>query len=477
MTETVDGTHGADGGATVGGRPRVALLAARFTFFDPHMLPGFAERVRGIGDRCAEALREHVDLVYAGVVETEADAARARDVLSGERLDAVIYAPTMAVPAPLVLTALERVTAPLVVWNAIPVLRMADDLSQAEATENSTTVACLMLVNVLLRQGRPVEVHTAAIDDPAAVAGLVRVVRGAAAAGALRGATLLRIGHPMPTYLNVASTAEDLARLGVREVDVTRAELDAAFADVDDDAAAAVLAEVQGAGWRGDGGPGLARSARLAAAVRALVDRHGAVGGTVNCHGELLRFSDTVGIPACLAVAREATRGVNLSCTGDQPAGVALLLARRIAGAALYHEAYAPEPATGLMLLAAGGEGDPAWADGEVALEANDHYPGEHGEGTSIAFALRRGPATMVSMSPIGDDWHLAWATGEVVESRYRNMRGPNGMFRFDSDDAVRAADRWIASGATHHNALAPGRLDVELEVAARVLGVRSVRV
>jgi len=35
----------------------------------------------------------------------------------------------------------------------------------------------------------------------------------------------------------------------------------------------------------------------------------------------------------------------------------------------------------------------------------------------------------------------------------------------------------WIASGATHHNALAPGRLDVELEVVARALGIRSVRV
>ena len=56
-------------------------------------------------------------------------------------------------------------------------------------------------------------------------------------------------------------------------------------------------------------------------------------------------------------------------------------------------------------------------------------------------------------------------------------MRGPNGMFRFDSGDAVRAADAWIASGATHHNALAPGRLDLELEVVARALGIRSVRV
>ena len=462
-----------------GRRPRVGLVATRFTFFDPHMRDGFAERMRAIGTRCAEQLGAEVDVVFPGVVETEEQAVQAQAALAAQPLDAVVYAPVMAVPAPLALTALEGVEAPLVVWNAVPVMRMGDDISQAEATENSTTVACLMFVNVLLRRGRRAEVCTAPLDDPDAVRGLLRTVRACAAAGALRHSSLVRIGDPMPTYLNVMVTAEELARLGTREVRVEAAELDEAFAAAGPDEARAVVDDVRASGFRGDGGPGLERSARLAHAVRTLVDRHAAVGGTVNCHGPLLRFSDTVGIPACLAVAREALRGVSLSCTGDQPAGVALVLARALAGAALYHETYAPEPATGLMLVAAGGEGDPAWAvdPAAIELEANDHYPGNHGEGTSIAFGLRPGPATMLSLSPIGDTWHLAWATGEIVESRYADMRGPNGMFRFDSGDAVRAADAWIASGATHHNALAPGRLDVELDVVARALGIRSVRV
>ena len=135
--------------------------------------------------------------------------------------------------------------------------------------------------------------------------------------------------------------------------------------------------------------------------------------------------------------------------------------------------------APGLMLVAAGGEGDPAWADppGAVALEANDHYPGRHGQGVSVSFALRRGPATMLSMSPIAETWHLAWATGEVVETRYDDMRGPNGMFRYDSGDATRVSEAWIASGATHHSALAPGRREVELAAAAQALGVRAVPV
>jgi hypothetical protein len=56
-------------------------------------------------------------------------------------------------------------------------------------------------------------------------------------------------------------------------------------------------------------------------------------------------------------------------------------------------------------------------------------------------------------------------------------MGGPNGMFRFDSGSSFEAGARWIASGATHHNALARGRLDVEIPVLARALGIDEVRV
>jgi hypothetical protein len=56
-------------------------------------------------------------------------------------------------------------------------------------------------------------------------------------------------------------------------------------------------------------------------------------------------------------------------------------------------------------------------------------------------------------------------------------MGGRNGMFRFDSGRSVEAGARWIASGATHHNALAPGRLELEIPVIAGLLGIEAVRV
>ena len=317
-----------------------------------------------------------------------------------------------------------------------------------------------------------------ASGDPARLAVLERTVRAVATAGSLGGSTFLRLGDPIPGYLDVEADELALGQLGVREVAILAADWERRVARVTAEEAETFVDRAC-ARWSGDPGPCADDSARIAIALGQALDEHGASGGTVNCHGPWFRTSPAVGLTACLAVATETERGRPLACTGDQPTAIALILARRLAGAALYCECYVPERATGLVLVAAGGEGDPAWADppGAVVLEANDHYPGERGEATSVAFGLRRGAATILSLSPTDDGWVLAWATGEIVESRYTRMRGPNGMFRFDSGPGEEALARWIGSGATHHNALAPGRLDLEVPALAAALGIRHQRV
>lgn len=463
-------------------RPRIGLVTVRFTLFDAQMGPDFPARMDAHAARSEAALRVFADVVAPPLIESEADAVAAAARLRDERLDAVVFAPAMAAPPSYAATALADVEAPIVIWNAPAIRRLPDDLHQDEATVHSTSVGAVMFGNVLVRDGRPAPVVTAGHDDADGLATLERTVRAVAAAGSLRGSTLLRVGDPIPGYLDVEATTTELARLGVTERAVELEDWERLVAAVPDLEAERALAEVRddpSARWTGGGGPGAAHSAAVAVALARAADQCGAVGGTVNCHGPWFRTSEIVGLPACLAVVREAVAGRPFSCTGDQPTAIVLLLAKRMAGAALYCECYTPELETGLVLVAAGGEGDPAWADPDVpmALEANDHYPGTRGQGTSVAFGLRRGPATLLSLSPTSSGWVLAWAPGAIEETRYRDMRGPNGMFRFDSGPGHEAISRWISSGATHHNALAPGRLDLEVPVLAAALGIDHVRV
>jgi L-arabinose isomerase len=459
--------------------PKVGVVSCYFPLFEKQMPPGFREDRESTARRYAELLAGEFEVVQAGTLASDADGDRANALLRDARPDVVVFAPSMAAPPSYVAHALAGLDAPVVIWNGPTIDRLPDGLTQAQATVNSSQVAAVMLANALVRESRPFATVTASPSDADGGARLVRTVRAAAVASALRGASVLRVGGWLPGYLDVESTAAELARLGVTEHAVSVGELDEAFAAVDDQRIEAGLADLGARGWARKEGPADARSMRLALALHDLAGSIDAVAATVNCHSEVLRWNPRIGITACLGASLLTADGVPVSCTGDLPTALALVLARALSGRALYCEFYTPERETGLMLLAAGGEGDPAWADPghPVLVEPNDHYPGDHGAGTSISFRLEQGPATALSLSPVGDTWRLAWATGEIVEARYDTMGGPNGMFRFDSGSAFEAGARWIASGATHHNALARGRLDVEIPVLTRALGIEELRV
>lgn len=456
----------------------MGVVCPRFTLFDEQLGAGFVTRTRAVAAYAERVLGQWCDVAATLVVDSDASADDAATRLAAETLDAIVVAPCMAAPPTFAWAVLSaRPDTPVVIWNALTQASLPTHLTQAQATENTTTVGCLMLGNVCARAGRAYAAVTTSDDQPGTLDVLRRTVIAAAAAGRLRGATVLRVGAPLDGYADVTATADDLAALGLRERDVPAGELEEAFLAAGDADGRAVLDACRAAGWHGQDDAPAMRSARLAHALTTLACRHGAVAGTVNCHGPMLRFGACVGIPACLAVARETSQGRPFSCTGNQPVAITMLLARRLAGAALYHECYAPEPATGLMLVVGGPEADPACADGRVDWVDNVHYPGQAGQGAGLSFRLREGPATMMSASPTADGWVLAWATGCIEAARYGELRGPNGMFRFDSADAMDAATRWITSGATHHGALAPGRLDVEIPVVAEALGMRAVRV
>ena len=147
-----------------------------------------------------------------------------------------------------------------------------------------------------------------------------------------------------------------------------------------------------------------------------------------------------------------------------------------MAGAALYCELYQLDFPGNWVLVANGGEGDLAIRAQEspVRLLPEDHYMGDHGPGTAVAFELAKGPATLISMSPAETTggWVLVGAEGEILDSKHHRMEGPNGMFRFGSGPVEESFTRWCEAGATHHAAVLPGRHGDILRLTARMLGI-----
>lgn len=128
------------------------------------MPPGFRE-TRGVAARTyARVLERSFDIVYPGLLASDEDGHRANGELQEAGVDAVVFAPSMAA-GPSRVAAVERLRVPLMVWNAPLVGRLPDDMTQAEATVNTTQVGCVMFANSLVRAGRFFATVTAPSDD------------------------------------------------------------------------------------------------------------------------------------------------------------------------------------------------------------------------------------------------------------------------------------------------------------------------
>lgn len=445
----------------------VGLVATRSPMFDAQMPDGFAQDLADATDEIVRVLEREFQVVYPGLICDETQALAANKDLAQGDLDAVIFAPSMAAPPRLAELALEGIDAPVLIWNMGGMTELPHRLDQASAHLETRLIGAMMYANVMTRQNRQFSVVSAPFTQSDLA---LRRLRALVAATRLRGMTALRLGQPISGYSDVAVTRHDLESLGIDEVALDSAVLRSSFLDVSDDRLEEVLAAVAQRGWSGTVDR---ESARLAAAVAGLAEREGADLGTVNCHGPFFRDSADIGIVACLAVTMLSDAGCPVSCTGDLPTAIALKLGQLLGGAALYGELYTFERSTGRFLFANGGEGDTRLAVGAVRVCPTSHYPGLRGNGATVAFDLKAGPATLLTLWPSPDGWRAAWALVEVEESRAGDLHAPAVLLRFSNHQSPEeAATAWVRSGAAHHSALVPGHLDVELPEALGALGV-----
>lgn len=455
---------------------RIGVFSPRFVLFDAAMPLEFPEGRRRYAEVAARTL-EALGVVDApGLVESEQDARRIGERWATDPVDVVVCWPTMAAPPAWLELVLDMCSSvPVVVVAAQESAVVPDDYDTDQATARSLPVGAVMATNVLRRRRELFETVVGVMDDEL-VSSIGRAIDVVVTAQRIRRLRLGVVGAAIEGYTDVMASPDQLAQLGVTLVDIAD-ELDAAFLAGAEDDVESIVDELELIGRVEVDAPTLRRSSRLAVALDAVVDRQGLDGGAVNCHGSRLRFGQTIGITACLAVSRCSAAGRPFACTGDVPAAIALCLGRLIAGSALYCELYQLDHERNWALVANGGEGDWSMRDPQEALRflPEDHYRGERGPGVASVFAIPAGAATLVSLSPaIGPSggWGLVLAEGDVIDSRHSTMEGPNAMFRFAGLDVADGYRRWCQLGATHHAALLPGHQTETLTRVAEHLAI-----
>jgi L-arabinose isomerase len=390
------------------------------------------------------------------------------------RPDVVIVAVTMAAPPDTITAMLDHLdpAVPVIVWALLQPVHAG---AGTEAiVRDGATVGTPLLTSALHRAARPY-VIIAGSRTPDTVGRVAVAARGLALAGNLRQTRLGRIGHPIPGYVSVDAPDEALAHaFGLQIVHIDPGQLRAASTSVSEAALSSCERELP-TQVRPTDTLDLGISLRLRQGLHDLTATHDLSGGAINCHGPQLRHHEEIGVTPCYALGMETTAGKPWTCTGDILTAVAMLIAKRLSGAALYHEIESLDPETGTCLLANSGEFDLAWSgqDGTARCGPNPWFQSDAKVGLSVRHDLAPGPATLIAVvrqldHPSG--FRIVAATGQILEGLPDGLPTAGGNFRFDAG-SVKAWERWIEAGVSHHSALAKGDVSEGVRALAQALG------
>ena len=166
-------------------------------------------------------------------------------------------------------------------------------------------------------------------EDPLMLPRLMVSIRSVQAQKQLSGATLVQVGKTADGFINLGYDAEAIRRNS--GVEVVFYSLEDIFRDMKaiPDEMADSLAETiaEGAVCCTASHQQLNTSARLILAVRQLKERYHAAAFAISCWPE---FQDDMHISTCLAFGRLGEEGIPVSCEGDVPGALTMLLAKAL---------------------------------------------------------------------------------------------------------------------------------------------------
>lgn len=468
--------------------PRVAMVVPYWTFWEASAggpaLRDERERVAAEAGRLLTSTGAVV--VWQGLVDGAEAGVAAVAAIEAADPDVVVVLQTMAVPPAYAKATLDGLgpRRPVVVWafQTMSTIRVGYD--ESDITTLGATVGTPMLTNVLAREGRP---HALVVGHPDAdTSDLSAAVWAATVARRIATGRLLRVGSPLDGYACVDVDAEALtAATGLSVADVTAADVAARYRAVPPELVETLLAEARSTFTMAQdlNTEGLRRALALAAALESLDDETGAVAGAMNSHVPELRFAEDPGINLGYALGRETTRGVPWTDVGDAVTAVAMAVGKGLAGAVLYHEIEAFDPATDEVVLANSGEHDLHWhrSDTPPLLVTNRWYAGDPLTGPAVWFELPKGPATLIAFTPDAREpsgFRFVAAEGSITDRSLPRAPTVGGAFRFSGDRPVAEAWKaWALAGANHHSGACPGLLADRVAMVADHLGVGFVRV
>jgi L-arabinose isomerase len=439
-----------------------------------HLRPKCVETTNDL----AKMLSTYGEIVNPGFVEYEPDAERAAQMFNAANVDLIIVVELAYQKGIIPMRTFLNTKAPILVWNTQHIRHLPEDANFDAIMLNSGMCGLPELTNGLLRVGRSFRTITSHVTDPQGLAQIGEYATATAVVRTLRNARVGIIGHP---YEGMADLMVD--HLSLRESigptcwPIEPEKVAAALATVSSEKVKDLINEERSR-FRAETVPPemFERSARLALALEEVVK-----GNHLDALAifEQVWLSDSrVGIVSNYGAGRLMSLNVPCAPEADVPTAISMLLLQELAGQSTILENYVMDFDHNTIMLSHDGTGNPALAAGpsDVSVKPSAYYRGVHGFGAAFEYAYARGEVTILSLVTLGNgEWRLIVAEGESLPMKPRPLSAPQMTFRPSSGNIQKYCDRWCSAGASHHMALAYGRLADKVNQVGELLGVEVV--
>ncbi len=457
-------------------RPKIGSLVMALLEDDynktGHMRPAATQAAQEIADR----LGRFGDVVHAGLIEEEHQAAEAARLFNAEDVDIIVAMELAYTKGIVPARCFIDTTAPVLVWNAQKISRLGESDGFDVVMLNSGMAGMPELTAGLIRTGRDFSMITSQLDDADGLRQVEQTIKAAAVRRRLRTARVGLVGHPFEGMTDLMFDGLSLRqevgpvvwplepeKVAVRFGEIPQADVDATVAAEREKYSVEMEPQL------------FERSVRMALALESVVNEFGFDAFTA--FDQVWLTDPRVGIIPSYGTGRLCDLGIPASPEGDVNCAVAQLVMQELAGQATTVENYVIDFENNAVMFSHDGHGNPALAvPGEAKVKHSIYYKGVHGFGAGFEFAYEPGSVTNLALVTIGGgQWRFVISEGEFMPFPPREISAPQTLFRHADLPIDEWCNQWCQAGAPHHMAAARGSWADQLVTLARMLGIEAV--
>lgn len=434
----------------------------------------FTEEARSQIKSIEASLAAFHELISAGLVTTEESAESAATKFREADVDALVACCAMwSEDQPLLRVLEEMKDTPLLLWCWTPGTALPERLTALDLIKWSGPVGAQQISGALRRSGRKFTFVLGSHNERETLQEIEDFAKAAAAVKHLRHA---RIGLLPYRYCVMTNTWVDefdlMNRFGVDVVYISVNQLLSSSAAVRDAEVKSYVDSLKDMRVSSEVSPqGLSEAAKVSLGLAKLVDDLKLDAVSIgDCNDEL---HAVLNCRPCLYLPSVFERGVVVGMEGDLLGIIAQLMLSRLSGQpTMFTEIFTYDELQDQILVGHAGMHDIRLAPSRsaVRLTRDYEYPNEKA-GVWMAFSVRPGPVTLLSITSNQRGFHFVVTRGEALPAEGRLQGYPYALVKLDIP--LRSFFNATTSvGTTQHWALVPGDVRGSVSKLANILGV-----